>query len=354
MVKLATITAANGAFVKNQPLTAVFVGATNGIGEFTVRELCKIHGRDGPGLKIIIVGRNEKAAQTIIEECKMICSPVDFLFVQAGDISLLQSVDKVCKDIQDLLEAIKANGIDILIQSQGKVEFGGRIDTKEGLDKSMSLLYYSRMRFITNLLPNLLSSTLPTGAKVISIYAGGMEAQGSLFPDDLPLQQHYSFANCRTHSIAMKTMFFENLVTMHPGKLSCSHIYPGLVVHKGFDGPDFPWWFKVAWKGAKPFARFLPMHLKAEEIGQRVLYLATDRYPARMVEERHEKDMIGATDGVKGGGAYSVTYTNEVNDVRSFYEKLRPKGFKKAVLEHTGRVFEAIEKNGIYPPTKVD
>jgi hypothetical protein len=218
----------------------------------------------------------------------------------------------------------------------------------------MSLLYYSRMRFITNLLPDLLSSTLPTGAKVISIYAGGMEGQGSLFPDDLSLDQHYSFANCRTHAIAMKTMFFEDLVIKHSGKLSCSHIYPGLVVHKGFDDPNFPWWFKVAWKGAKPLARFLPMHLKAEEIGQRVLYLATDRYPARMIEEQDEKDMIKATDGVKWGGAYSVTYTNEVNDVRSFYEKLRPKSFKEAVVEHTGKVFEAIEKNGIFQPTKVD
>jgi NAD(P)-dependent dehydrogenase (short-subunit alcohol dehydrogenase family) len=127
MVKLATITVENKAFVKTQPLTAVFVGATNGIGEFTVRELCKTHGHDGPGLRIIIVGRNEKAAQTIFEECKTICSKVEFHFVQAGDISLLQSVDKVCDEIRDILERFKAPGIDILIQSQGKVEFGGRI-----------------------------------------------------------------------------------------------------------------------------------------------------------------------------------------------------------------------------------
>jgi hypothetical protein len=216
----------------------------------------------------------------------------------------------------------------------------------------MSLLYYSRMRLITNLLPNLLSSTLPTGAKVISIYAGGMEAQGSLFPDDLSLDQHYSFANCRTHAIALKTMFFEDLVAKHPGKLSCSHIYPGLVVHKGFDDPNFPWWFKVAWKGAKPFARFLPMHLKADEIGQRVLYLATDRYPARMAEDRKENGVIKATDGVLGGGAYSVTYTNEVNDVVKFYEQLRPKGFKDSVLRHTEDVFGAVERDGVFGPMK--
>jgi NAD(P)-dependent dehydrogenase (short-subunit alcohol dehydrogenase family) len=127
MVKLTTITAANSAFIKRQPLTAVFVGATNGIGEFTVRELCKTHGQDGPGLRIIMVGRNEKAAQTIIEECKTVCSTASFHFVQAGDISLLQGVDKACNDIGDILATNNAPGIDILIQSQGRVEFGGRI-----------------------------------------------------------------------------------------------------------------------------------------------------------------------------------------------------------------------------------
>ncbi|KAH0287099.1 hypothetical protein M436DRAFT_58705 [Aureobasidium namibiae CBS 147.97] len=351
MVKLAIITAANSALIKAQPLTAVFVGATNGIGEFTVRELCKTHGHEGPGLRIIIVGRNEEAARNIIDECELTCSATQFRFVQAEDISLLRNVDKTCTKIQESLQGLEAPGIDILIQSQGRVEFGGRIDTKEGLDKSMSLLYYSRMRFIRNLLPNLLSSPLPAGAKIISVYAGGMEAQGSLFPDDLSLDQHYSFANCRTHSVAMKTMFFEDLVVKHPGKISCSHIYPGLVVHKGFDDPSYPLWFKIAWKGAKPFTRFLPMYLTAEEIGQRVLYLATDRFPARETEQKLE-GCVRATDGVVGGGAYSVTYTDEINDVGKFYQKLRPEGFKESVLQHTGDVFEAIEKDGVFRATK--
>lgn len=215
----------------------------------------------------------------------------------------------------------------------------------------MSLLYYSRMRFITNLLPNLLSSALPNGAKIISVYAGGMEAQGSLFPGDLSLDQHYSFANCRTHSVAMKTMFFEDLATKHPGKLSCSHIFPGLVVHKGFDDPTFPLWFKIVWTVAKPFTRLLPMYIKAEEIGQRVLYLATDRYPARK-SESISGGSARATDGVEGGGAYSVTYTDEINDVGKFYQKLRPEGFKESVLQHTKEVFEAIEKDGVFRPTE--
>ncbi|KAK5999696.1 hypothetical protein QM012_005102 [Aureobasidium pullulans] len=353
MVKLTTVTAANAALIKKQPLTAVFVGATNGIGEFTVRELCKTHGHNGPGLRIVIVGRNEKVAQQIITECRSVCSSVDFHFVQGGDISLLHSVDEACDQLRTVLETTKTSGIDMLVMTQGKVEFGPRIDTKEGLDKSMSLLYYSRMRFITNLLPSLLCSTLPLGARVISIYAGGMETMGTLHSSDLSLDQpkHYSFGNCRTHSVAMKTMSFEDLATKHAGKLSCSHMYPGLVVHKGFDDPNYPWWFKIVWRIMKPFARFFPMYLTPEEIGQRVLFQATgDRYAARGLESGTK--VVDATNGVKGGGAYSVTYTNEVNDVSEFYQKLRAEKFQEAVLQHTENVFRAIEKDGVFQSTK--
>lgn len=146
MVKLATITGANSAFVKRQPLTAVFVGATNGIGEFTVRELCKTHGHDGLGLTIIIVGRNEKAAQTIIDECKTICPAAVFHFVQAGDISLLRSVDKACDEIRNSLESTKAPGIDILVQSQGRVEFGGRIGAAHPFPSSQNTSELTRQR----------------------------------------------------------------------------------------------------------------------------------------------------------------------------------------------------------------
>lgn len=209
------------------------------------------------------------------------------------------------------------------------------------------------MRFITNLLPNLLCSNSPTGARVISVYAGGMETMGTLHSSDLSLNQpmHYSFANCRTHAIAMKTMTFEDLASKHAGSLSCSHMYPGLVVHKGFDDPTYPWWFKMVWRIVKPFTRFLPMYLTPEEIGQRVLFLATsERYTARGVKS--DASVVNATDGVKGGGAYSVTYTNEINDVSKFYQKPRAEKFQEAVLEHTHDVFKAIEKDGVFQPRK--
>jgi hypothetical protein len=90
-----------------------------------------------------------------------------------------------------------------------------------------------------------------------------------------------------------------------------------------------------------------------------VLYLATDKYPARISAANTKEDtrmdgIAKATDGQEGGGAYSVAYTNEVNDVGRFYQELRPKGFKESVLQHTEQVFEAIEKDGLVRTTKKD
>lgn len=149
----------------------------------------------------------------------------------------------------------------------------------------------------------------------------------------------------------MKTMYFEDLATKNAGKLSCSHMFPGLVVHEGFEDPNFPLWFKIAWKGAKPFVRFLPMYLTPQEIGQRVLFLASaERYSPKGLEG--SAISVNATDGVKGGGAYSVTYTNETNNVSKYYQKLRAEKFQEAVLQHTEAVFNAIEKDGVFQPMK--
>jgi hypothetical protein len=44
-------------------------------------------------------------------------------------------------------------------------------ETKEGLDKTMSMLYYSRMRFAINLMPLLRASE---AAHVISVFGAGL------------------------------------------------------------------------------------------------------------------------------------------------------------------------------------
>jgi NAD(P)-dependent dehydrogenase (short-subunit alcohol dehydrogenase family) len=131
MVKLEAVQQANKALVRSQPLVAVFVGATSGIGEYTVKALARTHGTYGKGLRVYLVGRNEKQAKAIIDECLKLCPEQEFYFVAATDLSLLRNVDQVSASLeQQEKEKAAAKGqiarIDILVMTQAYLRFNGR------------------------------------------------------------------------------------------------------------------------------------------------------------------------------------------------------------------------------------
>jgi NAD(P)-dependent dehydrogenase (short-subunit alcohol dehydrogenase family) len=120
MVKLDVVHASNTALVQSQPLVAVFFGGTSGIGSYTVRALARATANGGKGFRAYIVGRNAKAAEEIIAECRGIYSHGEYTFVKANDISLIQDVDRVCAEIIQLEEKEgKDPRIDYLMLSQG-------------------------------------------------------------------------------------------------------------------------------------------------------------------------------------------------------------------------------------------
>jgi NAD(P)-dependent dehydrogenase (short-subunit alcohol dehydrogenase family) len=134
MVQLEVVQAANAALVKARPLVAVFIGGTAGIGEYAVRALATAHGSQGRGLRAYIVGRNESAAEKIIAECRQMCPPGHFRFVQATNLSLLKDVDRTCAEIIRLEEeAAKIQDgparVDLLVMTQGVLSLSGRAGT---------------------------------------------------------------------------------------------------------------------------------------------------------------------------------------------------------------------------------
>ena len=131
MVKLNVVRAWNTALVKSQPLVAVFPGGTSGIGEYAIRALASAHGKDGKGLRLYIAGRNQSAAEKIIADCQTACPAGQFRFVKARDLSLIEDVDSVSKEVMQMeeQEAKQMGGkarIDILVMTQGIVDFKAR------------------------------------------------------------------------------------------------------------------------------------------------------------------------------------------------------------------------------------
>ncbi|MCJ1393101.1 hypothetical protein MMC18_005973 [Xylographa bjoerkii] len=374
MVQIDAVRSCNSTLINTQPLVAVFVGGTSGIGENTIRALATNHSDQGKGLRLYIVGRNVDAAKKIIAECVRLCPVGQFRFVQAGDLALLKDVDRVCSEITRIEEDQNTNGeparVDLLVMSQAgfPLSFQPRNgilfsfispppETKEGLDMLMSLLYYSRMRFVMNLLPLLLASPLP--AHIVSVYAAGKE--GKLFPEDLSLRasQHYGQANVRSHVTYMTTLFMETLAERHPGQLSLVHVFPSVVITDAFYNAGLPTWFKLTFRLAAPILR--PFTVPPEENGQRILFLATPRYPARQVTDSEtttkrgeasahhgDAEVAVGTDGNRGSGAYACNSDGETIPLKGTYRKLREEGLAKKVWDHTIKAFDDIEAGGVF------
>ncbi|KAF2094852.1 hypothetical protein NA57DRAFT_68393 [Rhizodiscina lignyota] len=351
MVKLNEVHSLNTAVVQSRPLVAVFF-STGGIASYTLRALATASAANGgKGFRAYMVGRKAKPAEDIISECSAIYPQGQFKFVKADDLSLIRTVDRVCAEIIQLEKKEGQDArIDYLMMAQGGSIFLPRKDTAEGIDVTMSLMYYSRMRIIMKLLPLLLKSTLP--ARVVSVYAAGIEAK--LYPDDLSLRDlsHYSYSQARSHMVYMHTLFLETLAEQHRGKLGgLIHIFPGLVLGPGFSNPELPRWFRIVWHWI-----FVPLFgrlvtVKPTDCGERMLSLASPRYPPRPVDgsksQKTEEIAIG-TDGGAGTGVYSLTWNGENNLNAKAYEKFNKDEMRRKVWDHTTKAFDAIEAGKIF------
>ena len=211
----------------------------------------------------------------------------------------------------------------------------------------MSLLYYSRMRCIMQLLPLLLASQLP--AHIISVFGAGLEGD-KLFMDDLSLQKpgNFSFVNFRSHVVAMKTLFMERLAKQHP-QLSLTHVYPGLVQTPAFTYDYHPLWFKVLWTILGPILRTF-IAISPDECGNRMLFLASSRFPPRQGSGDSSDAMVGS-DGKPGSGAYAMSDKSEPVPVVKKYEKYQEvygSDISAKVWDHTMDVFATIEAGKAY------
>lgn len=146
MVELQVVRSCNSTLVNSQPLVAVFVGGTSGIGALTIRALAATHANHGKGLRAYIVGRKEKAARRIISECQSTCPGGQFKFVQATDLALIQDVDRVSAEIIRLEEIENGDAgsarIDLMVMTQGVVSLGPRKGNPLAFQLA-TLLYYN-------------------------------------------------------------------------------------------------------------------------------------------------------------------------------------------------------------------
>ncbi|EPE31137.1 NAD(P)-binding Rossmann-fold containing protein [Glarea lozoyensis ATCC 20868] len=339
MVSLDLIHASNAQLRELGPgLVALFVGGTSGIGEYTLKAF--VQNTISP--RVYLIGRSAPAAERIIQECQILNKDGKVEFLPAN-VSELGEVDRVCKEIMK-----KESKINLLVQSQGNMAMSGRDESHEGIDKKMSLSYYSRMRFINNLLPLLTtaSTTAPHFSRSLSILSAGWESTINL--SDLELKKSFSLGKCADHTITMNSLMTTEFAKRNTGT-SFVHSYPSSV-NTGLSR-EMPFWARTLVKIATPL--FKPFFVGNDETGARQLFLATSGiYPplktgmgfsAGMKRPKGMEVAMG-TDGVVGSGGYLGNWTGAPAVRKQVLAKYMENGVSGVVWDHTMGIFERVEK----------
>ena len=306
MAPLSALQAFNARVSLPRSLVAVFVGATSGIGRATLLALSRY--ADSP--RIYFLGRSQSAADQIVTQCKAVNPRGEYIFMQA-DVSLLRVVDSVCADIKR-----REQTLDLLFLSQGVMDMS-RTETAERIHLLASLNYYSRMRFITNLLPLLSASSL---RRVVAVAGGGME--GPLDVEDIPALR-VPLPQLRGHLSSLITLGLEQ-VAKTADKVSFVHVYPGSVntgLYRDMSGPPFD-----------------PADgVSLDECGERHVYVATSPHWARDGEGK-------GTDGKIGSGVYSVGSDSEskADEIAELLAGMRERGVDELIWGHTEAEFRRV------------
>ncbi|KAI1736490.1 NAD(P)-binding protein [Xylaria scruposa] len=316
MVSLSSIRSSNSLISTTLPagLVGLFVGGTSGVGEAALKKFAQYAARP----RAYFVGRSQEAADRILAECRALNPEGSYIFRKA-DVSLIRNVDEVCEEI-----TTKEKVINILFLSCG-VPSMDRSKTTEDIHLLAALNYYSRIRFIDNLLS--LIQRAPALRRVVTVGGGGYESE--LDTTDFPALR-VPQDKLRGHLTALVTLGLEAVARRAPD-VSFVHDYPGTVRTKLLD--YLP-------EGVLRTLEFMPI----DESGERQLYIATSaRFPAA-----DRVDAVGVslgegigvaigTSGVVGSGMYSIG--SDCEDVSpSVLELLgvmRRQGLVQEVRQHT-------------------
>jgi len=231
-------------------------------------------------------------------------------FIQTDDLALLKNAVKVADEIK-----AKESKINVLVLSQGYFTHQGRDETPEGLDRKLSLHYYTRQLLATSLLPLLQSASTSTnfGSRVLSILGTGNE--GPITSSDFGLTKQYSLRAVANHAVSGTTLVFQHLSTQYP-EIGWNHVNPGWV--RTNIGRDLPLWLKVPLKGLE--AGFGWLSVPKEESEEGLGWIAMDQR--------------------WGKGLNLVDWRGRDKDVRA--KSWNSEGLEEEVWEHTQKVFEEV------------
>ncbi|THW69377.1 hypothetical protein D6D19_08419 [Aureobasidium pullulans] len=316
MVALETIRASNSRIASTLPsgLVAIFVGATNGVGEATVRQFAKY----ASAPRVYLIGRSQDAGTRIVNECRALNAKGEFTFI-SEDTSLMRNVDEICETIKQ-----KEKSVNLLFLTIGTLQTGKT--TVEGLHYPAAIAVHARNRFINNLLPLINNAT--SLRRVISIQMDDFQGW------------HMKLMANRDHAASITTLSLESHHKDNP-KVSFVHNFPGVIksgITRGTSG--------VVLTALKAVVRIFGslLYMPAEEAGDRHVFLSTSaRYCAGEKDETAgvplsvapDLSFARGTDGKLASGVYSINASGESAGVKveDALASLRSRGMTQKVMD---------------------
>ncbi|THV99361.1 hypothetical protein D6D24_06291 [Aureobasidium pullulans] len=325
MVALETIRASNSRIASTLPsgLVAIFVGATNGVGEATVRQFAKY----ASAPRVYLIGRSQDAGTRIVNECRALNAKGEFTFI-SKDTSLMRNVDEICETIKQ-----KEKSVNLLFLTIGTLQTGKT--TVEGLHYPAAIAVHARNRFINNLLPLINNAT--SLRRVISVFIATLE--GEIQMHDFQGWHMKLMAN-RDHAASITTLSLESHHKDNPN-VSFVHNFPGVIksgITRGTSG--------VVLTALKAVVRIFGslFYMPAEEAGDRHVFLSTSaRYCAGEKDEAAgvplsvapDLSFARGTDGELASGVYSINASGESagEKVEDALASLRSRGMNQKVMD---------------------
>ena len=266
MPSLKNVRAANAALPQISP-TAVFVGATSGIGLGTIEALL----RNSTTPEVIIIGRSQSKFSSALERLRKINSKAILKFIEA-QVALLKEVDRACA-----LIASEQKSIDLLWLSQGGLANATGALSPEGLDDDLAISFYSRMLFMRRLISLLNESN--KDARIVSVLSAGQE--GNLITSDLGLKSTKGLGvfPLMKHEVTMTSLAMNQLAEQN-SNISFIHTNPGMVSTKVHDEWIDGWtgiWSVIGWIFRRTMVPFMHwLGYSPEEAGEVGLFELTD------------------------------------------------------------------------------
>jgi hypothetical protein len=203
----------------------------------------------------------------------------------------------------------------------------------------MAVNYYSRIRFIMNLMPQLKAASDDQElSRVLSVLAAGSEADINM--DDMDLRKGYTLHSCLSHCVMMTDFMMEELAKRFP-HTAFSHSYPGTIksgITNTLTGP-----IRLGVKVL--YSVMTPWILNFRESGERhffqitsAMYKAYDG--AAGIPLTGDLQIAMGMDDVRGSGAYLLDWDGKPAGDMAIIKKYRAMNAGPKIWEHTMTVMK--------------